>query len=177
MVSAQESLDFRAHAQQKSVLTCTVVQLPPWPHVTVLCGLNCLSNSKRDAGGKDVTKVCSHLLHQWLDKLFLLIAEHVCRCLETAILVSGVHRKNTALDETGNQTLGIDQSSAKHNGSDRPTQPKNQTHSMNHAGDTHQMKMGVFSRRVSLKLNSSGAKISGQMLVTTDDRVVQRVYI
>ena len=29
-------------------------------------------------------------------------------------------------------------------GSDRPTQPKNKTHPVNHAGDTHQMKMGVF---------------------------------
>ena len=47
------------------------------------------------------------------------------------------------------------------------------THSMNHAGDRHQTKMGVFSRRFSLKLNSSGAT----MLVTTDDRVVQRIYI
>ena len=41
------------------------------------------------------------------------------------------------------------------NGYDRPTQPNNKTHSMNHAGDTHPMKMGVLSRRVSLKLNSS----------------------
>ena len=40
----------------------------------------------------------------------------------------------------------------------RPAQPYNKTHSMNHAGDTNPMKMGVFSRRVSLKLNSSGAK-------------------
>ena len=38
-------------------------------------------------------------------------------------------------------------------GSDRPTQPNNKTRSMNHAGDTHPMKMGVSSRRVSLKLN------------------------
>ena len=46
---------------------------------------------------------------------------------------------------------------------------------MNHASGTHPMKMGVFSRRVSLKLNSSRAeKIFGQMLVTTDDRVAQR---
>ena len=42
-----------------------------------------------------------------------------------------------------------------YDGSDRPTQPKKKTHPMNHAGDTHQMKIGVFSRRVSLKLKSS----------------------
>ena len=75
MVSAQESLNFGAHAQQKSVLTCAVVRLSPWPHVTVLCGLNCWSNSLRDAGGKGVTQVCSH---QWLDEHSLLIVEHVC---------------------------------------------------------------------------------------------------
>ena len=45
---------------------------------------------------------------------------------------------------------------------------------MNHASDTHQMKMGVFPRRVSLKLNSSAAKIFGWMLVTTDGKAVQR---
>ena len=91
MASAQESLNFWAHAQQKSVMTCALFRLSPWPHVTVLRGLNCLSNSKRDACGNGVTQVCSHLLHQLLDELQLLIAEHVCRCLETAILVSGVH--------------------------------------------------------------------------------------
>ena len=43
-------------------------------------------------------------------------------------------------------------------GSDRPTQLNNKTHSMNHAGDKHPLKMGVFSRRVWLKLKSSRAK-------------------
>ena len=48
---------------------------------------------------------------------------------------------------------------------------------MNHAEDTRPMKMGVFSRRVWLKLKSSGAtKIFGKMLVTTDDRVAKRIY-
>ena len=51
---------------------------------------------------------------------------------------------------------------------------KEKTHSINHASDTHQMKMRVVSRRLSLKLNSSGAKIFGWMLVTNDGKVVQR---
>ena len=45
----------------------------------------------------------------------------------------------------------------------------NKTNSMSHTGDTHQMKMEVFSQRVSLGLTSSGAKILGRMLVTDDD--------
>ena len=45
----------------------------------------------------------------------------------------------------------------------------NKTNSMNHTGDAHQMKMEVFSQRVSLGLTSSGAKILGRMLVTDDD--------
>ena len=83
----------------RSVLTCAVVWLSPWPR-------NCLSNSKRDATGKGVTKVCSQLLHQRFDELSLLISENVCRCLETAILESVIHcevRHWVKLDETGNQ--------------------------------------------------------------------------
>ena len=64
------------------------------------------------------------------------------------------------------QKFGKARSGLLHDGFDRPTQP-NKINSMNHAGETHQMKMGVFSRRVSLKLNSPRAKDFGQMLVTT----------
>ena len=45
--------------------------------------------------------------------------------------------------------------SAKNDGSCRPTQPS-KTKSMNQTNAAHQKKMGTFSRRVSLKLNSSG---------------------
>ena len=59
-----------------------------------------------------------------------------------------------------------------YDGSGRPTQP-NKTNSVSHTGVTHAMKMGAFSPRVTLELNSSGAKIFGQMQVTDGDRVVQ----
>ena len=48
---------------------------------------------------------------------------------------------------------------------------------MNHAGDKHPTNMGVFSRRVSLKLKLlKSKKIFEKTLVTTDDRVAQRIY-
>ena len=64
---AQECLNFWAHAQQEFLIIA--VLLSPW----------------------HITQVCSRLLHQRLNELSLLTAEHVCRCLETSILVSGIH--------------------------------------------------------------------------------------
>ena len=127
MVSAQESLNFRAHAQRQSVLTCAVVRLSPWPHVTVLCGLNCLSNSER---------CWRQGCHQSLQPSVASVARQavVVDCGACLPLFGNCHLgigdalRNTALNETGNQKMGIGQSSAKHDGSDRPTQPKKKTH-------------------------------------------------
>ena len=52
--------------------------------------------------------------------------------------------RSTAINRNWvNQKLCISQSFAKLDETDRPTQPNNETQSMNHASDTHPMNMGV----------------------------------
>ena len=95
------------------------------------------------------TQVWSHLLHQWLDELSLLIAEHVRRWLETVILVLGAHcevRLLVKLEKPQNwESVSPLRSTTDLIGR---LDQKNKTHSMNHAGDTHPVKMrGFFSTR------------------------------
>ena len=128
VVSTQESLHFRAHAQQKSVLTCAVAWLSPWPDVTILCRPELLVQQQtrcyRQGCHEGLQPTAASTVRQTLVVDFGARLPLFGNCHLGIGLIQCEVRHWMKLDDTGNHKMGIGQSSAKHDGSDRPTPPK-----------------------------------------------------